>query len=233
MSISFCMPNDVHNAHANVKSKRTSILCKMHVMAFDDRPEPAKRLERARKDRGFEDAKAAAKFFGWSYDTYAQHENGTRGLVRAAAKYAKAFRVSEAWLLTGEGQGSGRVAEVPLKGRVGAGAEVLAIDDGGNETVDAPAECSPSTVAVEVSGDSMFPAYEDRTLLYYSRLMPPEAMVNRRCVVQLASGKIFVKVLRRGSADGLWTLQSLNPLYPDIVDQYVEWAAPIDWIKPR
>lgn len=233
MSISFCMRHDVHNAHDDVKSKRTPILCKMHVMPFDDRPEPAKRLEKARKDRGFEDAKAAAKFFGWSYDTYAQHENGTRGLSRAAGKYAKAFRVSEAWLLTGEGQGPGQVVEVPLKGRVGAGAEVYAIDDGGHETVDAPADCSPSTVAVEVSGDSMFPAYEDRTLLYYSRLMPPESLVNRRCVVQLANGKIFVKVLRRGSTDALWTLQSLNPNYADIEDQHVEWAAPIDWIKPR
>lgn len=205
----------------------------MHVMPYDDRPDAAKRLERARIERGFDDAKAAAKFFNWSYDTYAQHENGTRGITRAAAKYAKAFRVSEAWLLTGEGTGPGASPEVPLKGRVGAGAKVYAIDDGGHETVEAPADCRPSTVAVEVSGDSMFPAYEDGTLLYYSRLLPPHEMVNRRCVVQLANGKIFVKILRKGSMEGLWTLQSLNALYPDLQNQHVDWAAPIDWIKPR
>lgn len=40
-------------------------------------------------------------------DTYHQHENGQRGIGRVAADYAKAFKVSEAWLLTGEGQGPG------------------------------------------------------------------------------------------------------------------------------
>ncbi|RWO90889.1 helix-turn-helix transcriptional regulator [Mesorhizobium sp.] len=77
-------------------------------MAFDDRPEPAKRLQIARESAKFSSARAAADFFGWSVDTYHQHENGTRGIGRASARYAKAFRVSEAWLLTGEGQGPGK-----------------------------------------------------------------------------------------------------------------------------
>ncbi len=122
---------------------------------------------------------------------------------------------------------------VPLKGRVGAGAVVEAIDHGETEYVEAPAEAKPNTVAVEVTGDSMFPAYEDGTLLYYSKLLPPHDMINRRCVVQLADQRIFVKVLRKGAADGVWTLQSLNPLVADITDVAVDWAAPIDWIKPR
>lgn len=123
--------------------------------------------------------------------------------------------------------------EVPLKGRVGAGAEVVAIDDGGNDTVPAPAHSRPGTIAVEVSGESMFPAYEDGTLLYYSRLLPPAELVNSRAIVQLGDGRIFVKIIRAGSAENTFTLQSLNPLYPDMVDQVVEWAAKIDWIKPR
>lgn len=122
---------------------------------------------------------------------------------------------------------------VPLKGRVGAGAIVEAIDHGAAEFVEAPADARPNTVAVEVSGDSMFPAYEDGTLLYYSKLLPPHDLLNRRCVVQLADQRIFVKVLRMGSVDDVWTLQSLNPLVADITDVAVEWAAPIDWIKPR
>lgn len=75
----------------------------MHYMSFDDRPDFAKRLETARVLRGFKSARAAATRFNWVYDSYAQHENGTRGIARAAKKYAKAFKVSEAWLLTGEG----------------------------------------------------------------------------------------------------------------------------------
>lgn len=72
---------------------------------MDDRPAPAQRLELARLTRGFRTAKEAALFFGWPYATYAQHENGERGIARQSAKYAAAYRVSEGWLLTGEGTG--------------------------------------------------------------------------------------------------------------------------------
>lgn len=123
--------------------------------------------------------------------------------------------------------------QVVLKGRVGAGAEIEAIDSGDQEYVEAPAEAKPNTVAVEVAGDSMFPAYEAGTLLYYSKLLPPTEMVNRRCVVQLHDQRIFVKVLRKGDKDGTWTLQSLNTNVADITNVGVDWAAPIDWIKPR
>lgn len=74
-------------------------------MEYDDRPDYAKRLEQARKDRGFRTPKDAARFFNWTYETYIQHEQGIRGISRAAGKYAKAFRVSEGWLLTGEDKG--------------------------------------------------------------------------------------------------------------------------------
>ncbi|MFV0800588.1 helix-turn-helix transcriptional regulator [Brucella anthropi] len=74
-------------------------------MTEDTRPDAAKRLEEARIARGFKKAKDATNYFGWSYVTYTQHESGQRGIVRAASQYAKAFRVSEAWLLTGEGKG--------------------------------------------------------------------------------------------------------------------------------
>lgn len=66
-------------------------------------PAAAERLRLARKTRGFKTAKDAATFFGWPYITYSQHESGERGIGRQSAKYAIAYRVSEAWLLTGEG----------------------------------------------------------------------------------------------------------------------------------
>ncbi|GAA5094934.1 XRE family transcriptional regulator [Bartonella acomydis] len=63
------------------------------------------RLMKARLIRGFKSAKAAATYFGWNYSSYIQHEQGIRGISRASKKYATAFRVSEGWLLTGEGDG--------------------------------------------------------------------------------------------------------------------------------
>jgi len=123
--------------------------------------------------------------------------------------------------------------QVPLKGRVGAGQQVEAIDNGDIDTVPAPRDSKPGTVAVEVSGTSMFPALEDGYLLYYSKQLPAAEMVNRRAVVQLADGRIFVKIVRPGSTPDVWTLQSVNALFEDMNDQVVEWAAPIDWIRPR
>jgi hypothetical protein len=67
----------------------------------------ADRLKEARIATGFRSASAAAKHFRWSYQTYYSHENSNRSLVDKVARYAKAFRVSEAWLLTGEGRAPG------------------------------------------------------------------------------------------------------------------------------
>lgn len=74
----------------------------MQIMS-DTRPEFAIRLEQARLARGFKTAKSACEYFGWNYNSYAQHEQGIRGISRVSSQYARAYRVSEAWLLTGEG----------------------------------------------------------------------------------------------------------------------------------
>ncbi|WP_181171836.1 helix-turn-helix transcriptional regulator [Mesorhizobium sp. B2-5-12] len=65
--------------------------------------EQAARLRQAREMRGFINAKAAAERFGFNYNTYIQHESGRAGITRAVKDYARAFRVREAWLITGEG----------------------------------------------------------------------------------------------------------------------------------
>lgn len=119
MSIFSLMCGNVHNAHRLVKSKCTPEAVHNAQMAKkvadEVLPDQAVRLRQAREARGFPDAKAAAKFFGWIYDTYAQHENGNRGIRRdVAERYGKAYGVSPAWLLTGEGA---RIATVPARSR--------------------------------------------------------------------------------------------------------------------
>lgn len=154
-----------------------------------------------------------------------------RNRVPSIDKFAKIAKVLDTTVsdLLGEQPDMQRL--VPLMGYVGAGQAVYPIDDGGSEMVEAPPEASESTVAVRIRGDSMLPAFEDGWLLYYSRHLPPQEMINRRCVVQLADGRILVKTLRRGAVQDVWTLTSTNAA--DIEDVVVEWAAPIDWIRPR
>lgn len=108
MSIVCSMPDKVRYAHRSVKAKCTSEGVHNALMSESlDLPAESQRLRLAREKRGFNTAKEAAEFFGWSYNSYAQHENGLRGIKKAAAKYATAYRVSVGWLLTGEGAGPG------------------------------------------------------------------------------------------------------------------------------
>lgn len=204
-------------------------------MATDQ--EIGRRLAQAREAAGYRTATAGAEALGMVYSTYAGHENGNRGLRGNLERYARRYGVSVDWLLTGRGNAPDpkrtRPGMVRLQGRVGAGQAIEPFDDDQDQWVEAPSDAQPTTEAVEVDGESMLPAYEPGTILYYSKTLPPHEMVNRRAVVKLADGGMLVKVLRRGSAPDLWTLQSINSIYQDLPDRVVEWAAPIDWTKPR
>ncbi|MBO0142285.1 XRE family transcriptional regulator [Agrobacterium sp. Ap1] len=232
------MTQNVHNARRNVKAKRTSLSCFLHTMDYDDRPDTAKRLELARIKRGFDDAKKAATFFGWKYDTYIQHENGTRGIHRAVDKYAKAYRVTAGWLLTGEGTGptDGRPAtEVGVYGYVGAGAEISPYNDFEHEpleVVEIDFPVKPGTGGVIVRGDSQMPIFEDGDLVgYHQDGQDPYSLLGRMCVVRLNDGRMFIKRLARGSSDGFFTLVSSNAR--DIEDVVVDWASPYRFKIPR
>lgn len=63
------------------------------------------RLLQARKNAGFGSARKAAIKYGWGVSTYAAHENGQNKFdPETALAYAKKFKTSAAWLLTGEGE---------------------------------------------------------------------------------------------------------------------------------
>lgn len=72
----------------------------------------SERLKLAREASGFATPTEAARHFRWSFPTYAAHENGGRDYHRVADRYARAYRVSESWLLTGEGKGPGELDPV-------------------------------------------------------------------------------------------------------------------------
>lgn len=88
--------------------------------------EPGDRLRELRIKKGYETTADAARAFGWNENTYKSHENGERGIKLAVArKYAAAYGVTPAYILTGEGNSSLRkiesVNEVRLVGVVAAG----------------------------------------------------------------------------------------------------------------
>ncbi|MGL4966134.1 MAG: XRE family transcriptional regulator [Inquilinus sp.] len=124
---------------------------------------------------------------------------------------------------------------VPLVGYVGAGAVVhYTENDPSTERVDdveAPPNADEQTVAVIITGDSMFPRYYDNEIIYFKRseTIVPSDLFGKDVVVRLADGRTLVKVLRRGSEPSLFNLESFNA--PPIEDVAIEWAVPVLWVK--
>jgi DNA-binding XRE family transcriptional regulator len=194
------------------------------------------RLRQARTIAGFPTATAAAKRFHWSEPTYLSHENGSRGYPKLKAiNYAKAFKVSLEWLLSGRGEMRADIT-VPLKGYIGAGGLIMPVDDhaggAGLEQVDAPPEMGPDTVAVQVRGTSQWPAYGDGDLIYYdTHHESPMLAVGSMSIVMLKTGEMMLKMVQLSRKNGHFTLISINA--PPIEDVELEWAAPVRWIKKK
>lgn len=118
----------------------------------------------------------------------------------------------------------GEESTLHVVGYVGAGAEVIPIDDGDPlSVVQVDFPVPRGSVAAIVRGDSMYPIFEDGDLVAYGgEPLPPEKAVGSTCVVQLADGRMLIKRVRRGTKEGLYTLTSSNA--PDIEDVPLEWA---------
>jgi len=122
---------------------------------------------------------------------------------------------------------------VPLIGFAEAGAGGY-FDDGGFPTgkgwdeIAFPALNDEHAYALEISGDSMLPAYRDGDVIIVS----PAAPVRRgdRVVVKTKDGEIMAKELKRQTAKTI-ELKSLNPAHPDrtLATDDVLWIARIVW----
>ena len=128
---------------------------------------------------------------------------------------------------------SGGAQAVPLIGFAEAGSGGF-FDDGGFpvgkgwDEIAFPAVNDEHAYALEISGDSMLPAYRDGDVIIVS----PAAPVRRgdRVVVKTKKGEVMVKELKRQTAKQV-ELKSLNPDHRDrtlSLDDVV-WIARIVW----
>ena len=86
-----------------VNARCIFFFCTVHTMTDSI----SDRLREARKVH-FKRAVEAAESLGVPYQTYAAHENGNRAFdIEGAILYARRFKVSIDWLLTGAGRGPG------------------------------------------------------------------------------------------------------------------------------
>jgi phage repressor protein C with HTH and peptisase S24 domain len=132
-------------------------------------------------------------------------------------------------------QGGGAVAtrSVPLLGFAEAGAGGY-FDDGGFpagagwDEIAFPAVADEHAYALEVSGQSMEPAYRDGDVILISPAAPKRR--GDRVVVKTKAGEVMVKELKRETAKSI-ELKSLNAAHPDrtIAMSDVLWIARILW----
>lgn len=194
----------------------------------------AARLREARIARGFKTAKDAATRLGFNYTTYSQHERGLVGISRAARDYAKAFKVSEAWLITGEG--SDASTSIPIMGYLGAGAEVEPdfeqVPPEGLDQIDIPFPLPGDMIAFTVRGDSMLPVFKDGHVIvvYRDQKKPLESFYGEEAAVRTTDGRRFVKTIMRGP-DGAVNLLSWNA--QPIENVRLEWIGEIFGVFPR
>lgn len=118
---------------------------------------------------------------------------------------------------------------VPIVGAVGASSEAVYFygegDDPG-ERVPAPPEATPTTVAVEIRGQSLGIGLNG-WVAFYDRRKPTvdESMIGELCVVWLADGQVLVKIPRPAARGRfhLWP-NAGNDVMPD---QKVKYAAKV------
>lgn len=124
---------------------------------------------------------------------------------------------------------------VPLRSYVGAGDEIMMIpaDDPPLDFVQAPPGMRGAE-ATEVRGVSMVPLFHEGDLLFHRRLeSDPLRYRNEALVVQVKNGKRYVKLVLPGTRKGRYHLTSINPAFPPIEDQAVDWFGPIEWVHKR
>ena len=130
------------------------------------------------------------------------------------------------------GDGARSTQSVPMLGLAQAGGGHF--DDSGFpagkgwDEVALPSSGDEHAYALEISGDSMKPAYRDGDILIVS----PGTAIRRgdRVVVKTAGGEVMIKELKRRTARQL-ELQSLNPVHADrtLDADDVAWIARIVW----
>ena len=185
-------------------------------------------LKRARKARGFT-LDRLAEALDTSKGYLSDMESGKRPMPPGPMleRLAAALQIPAAELLRED-------ASVPIVGYVGAGSEAhyYASGDGGLGQVEAPPGSRPSTVAVEIKGDSLGATFNG-WLAFYDETRNPVTpdLIGQTCVVGLPDGRVLIKLLK-ATADPARFHLIANTEAP-LLDQEVAWAARVLTMRPK
>lgn len=180
-------------------------------------------------------ASAIAKRFGWTISTYLSHENGQTAVPNDAAhRYAKVYKASPGWILTGEGKMDAQNL-VKLMGRVGAGGDIdpdyEQVPPEGFDEIELPFPLGLDAIAFEVKNTSMQPKFDDGDVVVCSfGPRNPDDFIGKLVAVRTSKGKRYLKKLRQGSKRGFYSLHSFND--DPIEDVKIAWIGEVLAIIP-
>lgn len=185
------------------------------------------------KQRGRGSRRELARHLGLRDDAITRMLNTDPGKEAREIKHSEVIKMAEFFMSEPPGLAAARTAiggpRIKVVGHVGAGAEVFPFDDYAQG--DGLEELEPlptDAVAVMVKGDSMYPRYfEGERIIYVQDGGSPADYIGQECIVKLEDGRMLLKIMRKGSRKGLFTLESWNAA--PIEDQKIEWAAPVLW----
>lgn len=177
------------------------------------------------RERRYRSGRAAAFALDVAVSTYNAHERagepGARDYSEEEAfKYARKFRVSASWLLTGEGTAN-RSTVVDVVGTVGLGEAIRWVEEGelALGEIELPYALPEGCFALEARGQSQFPRIKDGEVViakWYEG--EPEALIGQEVVLEDAEGTYLLKTLKKHARDGSFTIGSHNAPDQDEVD---------------
>lgn len=133
-----------------------------------------------------------------------------------------------------------RPLDIAVAGKVGAGDHVQLFDDhekgGGLYHIVRP-EWVPAhgVVAAEIEGASAEPWALSGDIVFWRRdaIAVLDADLGRPVVAELADGRVVLKRLANGNEIGKWSLLSINPTHPNMLNVELKWAARVLPPLPR
>lgn len=205
------------------------------------------RLRWARESAGIKSAVKAAEELGVARATYNAHERaeepgGRDFSPEEAERYARRYKVSDYWLLTGKGKPKPDPVTEPqqntvrVMGRIGAGAEILPdaeqVPHEGLFEISVPFPVPETAIALEVQGNSMWPRYDDGdVVICWREGSNVRDIIGWEAAVRTADGKRYLKRILKGRTTKLFDLESINA--PTIRDVRLEWASEVGAVVRR
>lgn len=186
------------------------------------------RIKQLRADRGWTQDELAERA-GISRSYLTELETGAKTInARRLSEVARAFGVEPESLIVREPK------IVDLTGAVVESARIVPLD--GPRTIACPTMLPSAGIeAVEVVGGAMAPVYQHGHVLFYARPTRDPVLeqdIGQPCIVEDSSKNRWLKVLKRGTAPGLWNLVCINPTGENQWDVSISWAARVRLAVP-